>query len=68
MLNKIYLVATIIEKYMACIEEIINIPILKQRFSDTIELGYLNSVLNEVIAQSKMEFNYTKTEELDDAE
>jgi len=66
--NKIYLVTAIIEKYMACIEEIINIPILKQCFSNTIESGYLNNILNEVITQSKVEFNYTETEELDDVE
>ncbi len=66
--NKIYLVTAIIEKYMACIEEVINIPILNQRFGETIKLGYLNNILNEIIAQSKVEFNYTETEELDDAE
>ncbi|MEX8548471.1 MAG: hypothetical protein V5804_12790 [Mucilaginibacter sp.] len=66
--NKIYLVNAIVEKYMNCIEEIINIPILNQRFRDTIQLGYLNQVLNEIISQSKVEFNYTDTEELDDDE
>ena len=64
--NKIYLVTAIVDKYMACIEEVINIPILNERFSDTIKLGYLNNILNEIIAQSKVEFNYTETEELDD--
>lgn len=64
--NKIYLVNAIVEKYMECIEEIINIPILNQRFSDTIKLGYLNNILNEIIAQSKVEFNYT--DEIEDLE
>ncbi|MBB6003215.1 restriction endonuclease [Arcicella rosea] len=58
--HKIYLVKAIIDKYMNCIEEIINIPILKQRFADTIKMGYLNNVLNEVITQSKVEFNYSE--------
>ncbi|MEA5404754.1 hypothetical protein VB776_17600 [Arcicella sp. DC2W] len=58
--HKIYLVKAIIDKYMNCIEEIINIPILKQRFINTIEMGYLNNVLNEVITQSKVEFNYSE--------
>lgn len=66
--NKIYLVNAIVDKYMECIEEVINIPILNQRFSDTIQLGYLNNILNEIITQSKVEFNYTDTEELDDEE
>lgn len=64
--NKIYLVTAIVDKYMACIEEVINIPILNQRFSNTIKLGYLNNILNEIITQSKVEFNYTETEELDE--
>ncbi len=66
--NKIYLVTVIVEKYMECIEEIINIPVLNQRFSDTIKLGYLNNILNEIITQSKVEFNYTDADELDDKE
>lgn len=66
--NKIYLVNAIVDKYMDCIEEIINISILNQRFSSIIQLGYLNQVLDEIITQSKVEFNYTDTEELDDEE
>jgi hypothetical protein len=66
--NKIYLVNAIVDKYMDCIEEVINIPILNKRFSDTIQLGYLNQVLEEIITQSKVEFNYTDTEELEDEE
>ena len=66
--NKIYLVSAIVDKYMECIEEVINIPTLNQRFSDTIKLGYLNNILNEIITQSKVEFNYTDTEELEDEE
>ena len=64
--NKIYLVTAIVDKYMACIEEVINIPILNGRFSDTIKLGYLNNILNEIITQSKVEFNYTEIEELEE--
>lgn len=66
--NKIYLITSIVDRYMECIEEIINIPILTLRFKDAIKLGYLNNILNEIIAQSKVEFNYTDTEELDEEE
>ena len=66
--NKIYVVTAIVEKYMDCIEEVINIPVLNQRFNTTIELGYLNNILNEIVTQSKVEFNYTNINELDDAE
>ena len=64
--NKMYLVSAIVEKYMACIEEVINIPILNERFRDSIKLGYLNNILNEIVTQSKVEFNYSETEEPDE--
>jgi len=64
--NKIYLVTAIVNKYMDCIEEVINIPILNQRFRDTIQSGYLNKILDEIITQSKVEFNYTEKDEIDD--
>lgn len=66
--NKIYLVRAIVDKYMASIEEVINISILKERFSDTIKFGYLNNILTEIITQSKVEFNYTGTEEFDETD
>ncbi len=43
---------------MNCIEEIINIPLLSQHFKDVISQGQLDDVLNEIILQSKVEFNY----------
>lgn len=56
--NKTYSVGAIVDKYMACIEEIINIPILNTRFKEAVEKGYLNLILNEIVLQSKVEFNY----------
>jgi hypothetical protein len=44
---------------MDCIEEIINIPILNVRFNDAVKQGYLNNILDEIVLQSKVEFNYT---------
>ena len=44
---------------MSCIEEVINIPILNLRFEDVVKYGCLNSVLDEIVLQSKVEFNYT---------
>ncbi|MDP8239979.1 MAG: hypothetical protein P9X24_12885 [Candidatus Hatepunaea meridiana] len=52
-----YSVKAIIEKYMSCIEEIINIPILKERFLVAIKQGYLQGIINEIVLQSKVEFN-----------
>ncbi|MDR0336603.1 MAG: hypothetical protein LBI18_05885 [Planctomycetaceae bacterium] len=56
--SKTYSIKIIVEKYMACIEEIINIPLLLTRFSETVKQGYLNEILDEIILQSKVEFNY----------
>jgi hypothetical protein len=61
--NKSYSIKAIVDKYMACIEEVINIPILNQRFKDTVKLGYLNKILDEVATQSKVEFNYVDEDE-----
>ncbi len=53
-----YPVKSIIKKYINCIEEIINIPILTDRFKNAVKMEYLNKILNEIIVQSKVEFNY----------
>lgn len=60
---KSYLIEVIVEKYLSCIEELINIPILVERFRETIKQNYLNSILSEIITQSKVEFNYQEDEE-----
>jgi len=56
--SKTYSITTIVEKYMSCVEEVINIPTLILRFKETVKQGYLNKVLDEIILQSKVEFNY----------
>ena len=56
--SKTYSITAIIEKYMSCIEEVINISTLILRFKKTVTQGYLNKVLDEIILQSKVEFNY----------
>ena len=60
---KSYSIDSIIEKYMGCIEEIINIPILKSHFVSAIKLGHLTNILDEILIQSKVEFNYVSLEE-----
>ena len=56
--KKQYSIKAIVEEYMGCIEEIINIPILIQRFEEAMNQGYLEDILNEIIKQSRVEFNY----------
>lgn len=61
--EKQYSIKAIVDKYISCIEEIINIPELTSRFNKAVELGYLNDILSEIIIQSKVEFNYADDEE-----
>jgi len=61
--SKTYSITAIVEKYMSCVEEVINIPTLVLRFKETIKQGYLNKILNEIILQSKVEFNYEEENE-----
>lgn len=56
--RKLYSIEVIVKKYMACIEEIINIPVLRLRLQEAKKEGYLPNILDEIITQSKVEFNY----------
>jgi hypothetical protein len=56
--SKTYSIKAIVDKYMDCIEEVINIPTLNDRFNDIVKQGYLNKILDEVVIQSKIEFNH----------
>lgn len=56
--RRLYSVETIVRQYMSCIEEVINIPVLKFRFQEAKKEGYLPNILDEIIKQSKVEFNY----------
>lgn len=56
--SKMYFIDSIVKKYMTCIEEIINIPVLIERFKEVEKRGKLSNVLEEIIMQSKVEFNY----------
>jgi hypothetical protein len=59
---KQYAVTAIVEKYMGCIEEIINLPILRQRLREATEQGYLADILAELVQQSRVEFDYEERE------
>jgi len=61
--SRTYSIAAIVEKYMSCVEEVINIETLISRFKETVTQGYLNKVLDEIILQSKVEFNYEEENE-----
>lgn len=52
-----YTINKVVDAYMKCIEEIINIPRLTECFNKCIDLGYLPGILEEIIRQSRVEFN-----------
>lgn len=63
--SKTYSIKAIVDRYMACIEEIINISVLNDRFKVATRQGYLKSILDEIILQSKVEFHYEDADEDD---
>ncbi len=57
-----YPVRAIVKRYMECIEEIINIPILLARLQEVIEAGDINVVIEEIVKHSQVEFNIVDQE------
>lgn len=55
---KSYSIDSIVNKYMNCIEEIYNIPRLIDILDIVINSKYLEQLLDEIIKQSKIEFNF----------
>ena len=58
-----YNVNSVVQKYMDCIEEIINVPVLVEKFEATLENGGLSGVISEIVLQSRLEFNEETVEE-----
>lgn len=57
-----YKVPSIYNKYMSCIEEIINVNDLMTMFNKLNDEDKVQPVINEIIIQSKVEFNYQEEE------
>jgi hypothetical protein len=53
-----YKIESVVDLYMTAIEEIINTQNLVDAFSKVIKLGQLQEVMDEIVLQSKVEFNY----------
>jgi hypothetical protein len=51
---------------MRCVEDVINTPALLESFEHVIESDKLMSVMDEIIIQSKVEFNYNEDLGADD--
>ena len=58
--KQLYAVDAIVTSYMDCIEEIINVPRLRECFALAVAQKYLPSIMDEIVKQSKVEFNYTE--------
>lgn len=55
---KTYVIQRVVDDYLDCIEEIINIPLLKKYLKELDKRSMITEVLKEIILQSKVEFNY----------
>ena len=60
-----YGVQAVVDRYMESVEEIINIPRLASTFESLVQSGKLRDVMEEIILQSRVEFNYEDDEESD---
>ncbi len=53
-----YGIEKVVQSYMNLIEEIINVNVLIEEFSNIVKNGLIKQVMDEIILQSKIEFNY----------
>jgi hypothetical protein len=60
---KTYSVDAVVNRYIECIEELINIPRLREIFSEVKNRGEVATILDDIILQSKVEFNFEDDEE-----
>jgi len=58
-----YNIKAIVKRYIESIEEIINIPELMQRFDVILEQGKGAAVIEEIVLQSRVEFNVEAEEQ-----
>lgn len=56
--KQIYPINRVVKRYMDSIEEIINIPMLIGFFSELVNKGKLRPIIEEIVIQSKLEFNF----------
>lgn len=57
-----YKIESVVESYMKAVEDIINIPILVDYLGEIVKLGKLQEIMDTIITQSKVEFNYDDNE------
>lgn len=58
-----YKIEAVVDSYMKAIEEIINVEDLVAAFDTVVKSGQLQTVMDEIVIQSKVEFNYSDDDE-----
>lgn len=58
-----YKIETVVDSYMAAVEEIINVKDLVAAFDTVVKSNQLQTVMEEIVVQSKVEFNYSDDDE-----
>jgi hypothetical protein len=56
---KRYKIEAVVDTYMTALEEIINVTDLINNLNDIVKAGQLKQVMDEIILQSRLEFNYS---------
>lgn len=57
-----YKIDCVVNSYMSAVEEVINVNSLVVAFKEVVKLGRLQDVMEEIVVQSKVEFNYSDDE------
>lgn len=60
-----YRVDAIVKAYMDAIEDVINIAALLRHFNTAVASGSLANIMQEIVVQSQLEFNYTDDQSRD---
>ena len=58
-----YGVDAVVARYLQAVEEVINIPCLLAVFGDLVQTGKLQQVMEEIVLQSRIEFNLDASDE-----
>ena len=52
-----YKIEAVVDSYMKAVEEVINVRDLVDAFDEVVKSGQLQNVMDEIVVQSKVEFN-----------
>jgi hypothetical protein len=60
-----YKIEAVVDSYMKAVEEVINVTDLVKAFDQVVNSGQLQAVMNEIVLQSKVEFNFNDEDEME---